>query len=343
MAAPFEVLAGPWVRFDHYVVERHVIRPAPGAVLQPYDPWAEFRRAREDGSVPRPYESLANLCHSLAWVWDEEWRKGLAPEGEAAVLRWCSEYGLLGVLCHKVLSIDLHPLWEADGARVNVLVNTYSRAAGEWERIPYSFYVDRELLPTPSSAFAPIQDSSGLPRAKAIVRSWLGTSVEPLPLAKGLWPFFPGVPAEEAERYEYPLPLTVPFWEQYGEPVHEFVQGAALLDSALGHLSKASEPERTSDYEAAVRILDALVAGVGPTVALDQEHGRLRQVWRCDSLISSLAMMALQDMTEGRRLLECEICGKLFVTDAYQARYCSARCRFTAQKRAYRAKLKKRT
>jgi hypothetical protein len=52
--------------------------------------------------------------------------------------------------------------------------------------------------------------------------------------------------------------------------------------------------------------------------------------------------MALLDLTERRRVLTCRTCGRVFVSAAYQALYCSERCRSTAQKRAYRARIRRR-
>ena len=47
-------------------------------------------------------------------------------------------------------------------------------------------------------------------------------------------------------------------------------------------------------------------------------------------------MMAYFDLVNGKRLLTCDVCGKPYLSGAYQARYCSDRCRNTAVKRAYR-------
>jgi len=44
--------------------------------------------------------------------------------------------------------------------------------------------------------------------------------------------------------------------------------------------------------------------------------------------------MTLQDLAEGRAL-ECPGCGRVFVSGAYQARFCSVRCRCVVQKREY--------
>ena len=85
-------------------------------------------------------------------------------------------------------------------------------------------------------------------------------------------------------------------------------------------------------------ILHALTRTIRPTLL--PSDGVLRQEWLSTSLLGTLAMMVLLDLTERRRILTCEKCGGVFVTKAYQARYCSDRCRFTAQKRRHRARQK---
>ncbi len=85
-------------------------------------------------------------------------------------------------------------------------------------------------------------------------------------------------------------------------------------------------------------ILHALTRTVRPTLV--SSDGVLRQEWLSTSLLGTLAMMVLLDLTENRRILTCETCGEIYPTKAYQARYCSDTCKFTAQKRRYRAKQK---
>jgi hypothetical protein len=103
----------------------------------------------------------------------------------------------------------------------------------------------------------------------------------------------------------------------------------------------ASPQESAVDYmyriDTAVRALHTLLAPVQPSLTVGSD-AQYRQTWRTRSLLSSFALMALLDLTEQRRVLTCRTCGRVFVSGAYQARYCSERCRATAQKRAYRAR-----
>src|SRR5260370_30428211 len=53
-------------------------------------------------------------------------------------------------------------------------------------------------------------------------------------------------------------------------------------------------------------------------------------------------MMAYLDITDDKRILDCDEDLRPFVSGAYQARYCSERCRRRAIKRAYRHRLRER-
>jgi len=83
--------------------------------------------------------------------------------------------------------------------------------------------------------------------------------------------------------------------------------------------------------------MHALLAAVSPILDRGKQD-QWKQQWRSMSLLGSFAMMALLDLTEGRRIHECPVDKRMFVADAWQVRYCSPRCRHTAQKRAYRLK-----
>jgi len=167
------------------------------------------------------------------------------------------------------------------------------------------------------------------------------------PIADAWGPFFPDVQRGERDTYLYPVPESDAFWAAYSEPVGWLLGAASVLRGAVLDLSAdlVLGGESTMDHlyrvDSAVRALHSLLAPVQPslTVAPDGEY---RQTWRTRSLLSSFALMALLDLTERRRVLTCTTCGRVFVSGAYQARYCSERCRGTAQKRAYRARARRR-
>ena len=148
--------------------------------------------------------------------------------------------------------------------------------------------------------------------------------------------FFPTVPADKAEVFAYPRPLSEPFWVLYSEPLQDFFAAASvlrgtLLDLALvGQATKktAREPDDAPPLDHVLLTLERLVGPVTPTIIDD---GGLRQRWVFSSLISSFAMMVLQDLLAGHRPLVCKRCQTVFLSRAYQAKYCGPRCQNAAQ------------
>ncbi len=112
----FDVAHGPWWRFDRYEVREGCVRPAPGARLEQYDPWDQYRAARDgDTRVDPPYAALVALVGVLAddpeTVVDGDAVR-LGPSGEANLVRWCADYGLVGMLPHQTVLASLAPRWE---------------------------------------------------------------------------------------------------------------------------------------------------------------------------------------------------------------------------------------
>ena len=75
-------------------------------------------------------------------------------------------------------------------------------------------------------------------------------------------------------------------------------------------------------------------------VLIDEDDG-LRQQWASPWLLASFAEMFIQDVVAGARAQYCECCKTLFVSQAYQAVYCSRACRLRQQKRNLRASMRR--
>jgi len=152
--------------------------------------------------------------------------------------------------------------------------------------------------------------------------------------------YFPTVVASERETYRYPQPLSEDFWRLYAEPVEEFIWGVIDFRLALERVASVrSRKPKTQEIGRRFGKFNALLTSVNPAV---EWGGRgLSQRWVATSLLGAYGLMALQDLTEQRQLLPCEVCGKLFLSGEWQARYCSATCRHTQQKRRYRERKQK--
>jgi len=350
----FDVL-GTWWRFDCYTVEAGAIRPAPGATLESYDPWASYAQARSGwGSAAgkAPYESLLDL------VWDTRLKpkaKGeppeLAPESEQTLLAWCAEHGLLGLLPHEAEVAYLAPRWgpmeEFESAGIPLVV---TRLMYQWGYTGWQVGMD-VWWQTQNQALekAPKQDGELVPRnfhpdhwsLPSVLCHAIGdASWVTLPIERTWGHFFPDIAEKDRRDHFYPVPLSDVFWQDYAEQVSAFLDVATLFYSTLMNLDvevRRGESEAEAEYRRgeAHRALFSLLAGCMPALAQDPQGARMR-AFHSKSLLASLAMMAYLDLTSGKRILLCDEDLRPYVSGAYQARYCSDRCRNRALKRAYR-------
>lgn len=333
--------AGRWWRFDKYEIRGGALRPAPGALLTAYDPWMLYLRSRTRGdeTLP-PYAEFVNLRQSLSL--------GI-KDSEAAILDWCSRYGLPGLLLHETRSVTLAPRWVSieDGASLLVPGQVqYVRTNGGWAGT-------RALLQPASVEYSinrPELEGSPVP-AKEAPAAWARSGIlrqslrspeqSHEKLRETWWKFFPDVPEEEAETHRYPLPLSTAFWLHYAEPYNQFLESIQSLAEVLWLLEHHGPANATSDADAkhvteGVSLLDMLLAPASVTI-VPKPDGTFSQEWVCGSLLSAFAMMAVQDLTESRRVRDCAArCGRLFVSQHPAALYCSDACRWKMQKRQHR-------
>jgi hypothetical protein len=168
------------------------------------------------------------------------------------------------------------------------------------------------------------------------------------PLAESWGRFFPDVPEHMRAVHQYPEPYSEAFWQAYAEPLDEFIAGARALRRAfLAAAAVKSGAELDGDDRVGAASLSALNA-LKPPVGSALLRGRdahLEQKEISPSLLGSLVIMAQQDLASDRRIIRCgnAKCRLLLVASGYQTEYCSQRCRFAAQKRAQRARLREAT
>ena len=335
----FDVL-GTWWHFDRYEIRGGALRPAPGATLQAYDPWARYAEARSgwgNAGGTAPYERLLDLLWSLrlAPTYGTAAPLQLMPESEQALVGWCAEHGLLGVLPHETELATLAPRWEPvarfelAGIPLAITRRSYQWGYGGWQIVVDSWWRTH----TRALEKARKQRGELVPRALAL-DEWGAPSVLRRALADASWattpiehawaPFFPDV-AERARRdHAYPVPLSEAFWQAYAEPVDTFVRAADLLYQALVTLG---DPDASDKFDfdldhprgQAHRALFSLLDGCTPALARDPQ-GKHRRAFHAKSLLASLAMMAYLDLTSGWRVLQCDEDGRPFVSRAYQAR-----------------------
>jgi hypothetical protein len=135
---------------------------------------------------------------------------------------------------------------------------------------------------------------------------------------------------DEGREFECPLPLSLQFWHEYREPLWLFRKWTQAF------LDMASRVQSRSD----LRHLEILVAPAGSSLSFGADD-RIQETWVCPSLLSVFGRMFLQDLSAGKRCLRCACCGLPFVSDNYQALYCSQKCGSRLRQRRSRAKTAK--
>ncbi len=338
---------GNWPRFSRYeVVDGHV-RPAPGARLTLYSPWKVYdeerfvRQATSSQEWVPPYDGLIRLAEGLPDSVFPRW-EGQAMDEEAAakVTAFCAKVGLLGLLPHALEALTLHPVWEyvvtSDGVQADLLAPTqrhyYRLGSFFTERIQQ--YPGGAVPPDATRVGQPVprgQWPHGFEEPHVLLTSLRRTTPERESLTQRWAAYFPGIRHDERETYQYPLPMSRQFWEQYAEPTRAIVGAGSWLREILGALRG-----RAKVRTAGVLALNALLARVTPTAARSGDTEAL--AWSSPSLLGYYALMILQDLVAHRRVQPCETCGHIFLAGGYQTRYCSSRCRWTGQKRRQKAK-----
>ena len=342
--------AGGWCRFSRYEVREGAIRPARNAELTRYDPWEIYRISERDKGTPPPYQSLLALVLSLGAVFDEaesRWRLNRTAESlefseQNKILDWCSRFGLLGIMPHSAISIQIPP---RTSSRSGQEQKQHIRVNGQWIDCDDKIGMDGgklitlfDLADTFETLLSRVRLRSGevqdLPKVESPhpipTMSFLdagGSTLRTVPVAAILPTYFPDF-KDEGDRFECPLPLSRAFWKIYSERVDDFLQTAVTFLTAV-------EPISASHDIGSLSWLESFLAPIGVSLSFDSTN-QIQEQWVCPSLLSSFGRMAVQDLSVGMRVLRCECCGGPFVTGSYQARYCSQTCGWRQRKRRTR-------
>lgn len=324
-----------WVRFDSYVVDNGVVRPAKGARSERYDPWDEYPASTE-GAVPAPHKRLGTALSALRWRNDARGDPVLDEPSEQRLLAWCARYGLLGVLLEDLERVEFPAKWEKDrspAARRELLatVRTYRHDGDAWRES-----ITQRPPSVRRKADRAIRRESGRPvPAHLLLDQWSLPGVHLHNAVTGeVWmapvddrqlrPFFRAGHTLADTVIE---PASPGFWEVYGEPIHDFVRRADAIQIALEAL-RVGDPSPLNRLASHNRH------------AIVMENGQPTPRWTSRSLIGAMVAMAMQDVIGGGHVLVCAGCRAVFVSRAYQARYCSQRCRNRTTQRSFRERAK---
>lgn len=359
-----------WPISTSYVVESGHVRPVgPRLETDPWRDYAEQRRSARKAGAP-PYQDLLDLAPSLAAIPRGDGYE-FTEEAKRSIEGWCGKHGLLGLLPNRVSQITLAPHWRG-GARPLVgsrgytvghvggrVQRTYKREGARW--LEFEHVVDGEVdvrdAPTddavsPPGAYIPEPEDGEVlseewgprgwkPPAEALVARLGADEPDWVPLGEGVGKYFPHVPREEAAGYRYPEPMTDAFWAEYAEPLDDFARAVVFFADAVKRAGSADATER----DAGLRMLRSLVQPVSVVIGSGKRPASRESVPGivAGSLLGAYALMALWDIGGGARPLTCEACRKPFVSSQYQAKFCSATCRWSFQKRKERKRKSVRT
>jgi hypothetical protein len=371
MLHAYRLGTGTWWRFSAYEIRNGYIQPVHGAKLRAYDPWEEFDHSRDPAqSGSNPYAGLVELVRLLDPVPNPRPivdgvlsidpavdfatpLQLMTPEVSRAILGWCGEYGLLGLLLHRVRAVRLGYRVERRGRHIEVIGSKLFYANHTWQKVSSGF--DKSEL-----KFVPQRESISLealpdhwPRPSVVARMPLSYDSIPDHISEPMWReeslstvwthYFPTVPAVKRESFDYPVPTSPAFWELYAEPVDEFVYAALVLSRALvsaAQITRYRASATTSEPRDPFGELNELV----DRCSLCLEEGpdsTLRHRCASPSLIDKLAMMAVLDLGEGRQAVgRCLECGGLYAAAHHRRTYCSKRCQGNKATRDYRRRLR---
>ena len=145
---------------------------------------------------------------------------------------------------------------------------------------------------------------------------------------------------------QYPCPLTDEFWKTYQEPTWAWMRAATVLCESMKLVSdyatqryegKSVEDRHLHRVNDALWVLNLLADSEGNWYEFGPSALKLRS--GSTSLLSVMAKMFFSDISTRRRLLGCGTCMRKFVSRDPRARYCTPRCRNTAQVSRTRDKL----
>lgn len=348
MGTELQQTLGGWWRFNRYeLVDGYIQRADDERMrLVGYSPWQDYRRstaAQQLESQQPPYVSLLRLLDHIEPLPANHGR--LQPQSEAAILKWCSEHGLLGTLFSLVQTVVLQPrlvkqAWASHGP----VRCTFSRTGAGWRQDFVTRKGPVAVTDEHESQFnqGALVDSDDIDWQPHVIRyrSLRDTTLVREPL-ESTWAehVVPYRSRHSRKALVYFAPAHDMFRWVYREPLRYFLEAAWTFRAMVEELSKC--PERAPYAEASARAIptwsaqtqQALLAPVRRTLAyVDRER---QDVWVAPSLLSAYTAMFCEDWT-ARRPRKCEECGKVFISHQRDVKYHSARCRNTATKRKYR-------
>lgn len=323
-----------WTRFDKYVVDGGVVRPASGSHSEQFDPWDSYEPLTKSAAAP-PYQTLLTLHSELRWRHGARDEVELDEPSVELLLGWCRRYGLPGILLEDLESVEFPARWEpqAHARAKQELVPTvlgYHRRGADWHEVRRQ---------SPPGLRHIVERSPKRARGELVAANLDGWNTPGVHLRDAdtgrvgivavddpqLGRFFPVGHGFADGPFE---PASPAFWKSYGEPL-------ALLERRVHSIAHALEALHAGDPGP----LNQLASHNCQTIVTTNGHAM--PCWTSRSLIGAMVAMAMQDVVSGGEVLICAGCRAAFVSGAYQARYCSSRCRNRVTQRRHRERVRR--
>ncbi len=311
-----KVTSTGWVVFDQYVIRGGWIMPARNAQVRIVDPFTDHQLRRRD--------RLKTAIDGLLAV-----GAGGTPRTDA-IVAWCNEFGLFGLLHQNCLSLNA-PAWPfRNGAETTYIRDEFIVSGSSWRAVTHEDLEEREPYAV-TFGNAGGFGGRGEELQSPVRLSWdtlCDTYFPAIPVseryaARFCWPSLFGITADEVYQA----------WSQYAEPVGHWVSACEQFTQAMRH-----------DDLDALNHLAGRVSVRAERVSANGSRAKrgISQRLSAPSLLSALGSLATQELAGGVRPMLCQTggCGKLFLASKYQARYCSEECQWRERKRRQRARPK---
>lgn len=354
--------AATWWKADRYeLFEGTHIRPAPNAAIERYNVLEAFDEyLLGKGPSDSPYIRL----------------QAVDLNSEQEVLDWCAEFGLLGVLHHRLVDVAFWPTWERRFSLRIEQLKPHQTILREGQG-PDEFRTVTDFSDGPRSESDGSLESMPLERADvqrtwdplrppgATIRTDIGVQAATVVEAYGqFFPHMPGIPEwVQAEcrlrlvpqrpggdrtppRAEDRPPLPDDLDKQSfplpdGDDFHRLYAEPWYLFHDYARRFQLSKDDENYSEDFIAGDLPHLIGRANPRA--QKAESSWRHSWTVPSLISAMSLLILQEHVLGnKRMPACATCGKRFVTTRPNKKHCSETHRKTAGMQRYREGLRER-
>lgn len=343
-----------------YDVTDGTIGPRQGAAIHS-GKWLDSSPDWKTDSQP-PHMRLVNIGQALMRAPDLE--AAIKSEAFNELMGWINEFGLLGLLPHRLRAFHLFPIFtpvppRPPQSKYQQISCTF--ASGRWVETAVPFNGNYPHKPTEGKVPIPVEEferalasaankaantnsdsydlfeglaeqdplfaPAGLRPEEAEISIAVGDPrVVQMPLGSAMRPYFPKPVRKETQMGFYPSPGVPAFWLDYREPVDELIQAVKLLAEAAHDLNHG-DPSKINQLFSRSEVF---LAGSGPPYQL---------AWRHPSQLCSLAHRIALDAAAGL-LKACEECNRLFVEATGKPgrtkQYCGKSCQTAASQKKTR-------